>query len=389
MPPPKRNPPSGRKSTPAKKQKRSAKGKQRAAAQSVIDREAAGGETSEEDLTHVEEDFMPEPRVDSVASLIKGRRNYRLHVALYSTEFKDSVHTKKGPNSVLNAVFYDNTGYLNFTAWGSRAQSMNATLVKKQLYEMYNAMLKPANTFQNLGTLSASVDNNTILKPIAGPVPDPPRRTELDIAQCFIAETLKLHDLTNSIALQWTEVQSKITQKGEHTKLRSVDITSADLENRMILTVWGDDASHEVFGNDGDVQVPFEFKVTQVQIKAFQGNRTLETTRSGDFVVGRRRPDVDAAVVATTDFVSAGGNEKDAEIDSLARQLRRFYDKYGHKNESGQPHHSPSQIRKLATMYAGRSEKLNEGLAKKYANSLADLSESDDNGGMSDAEAML
>ena len=68
------------------------------------------------------------PRVDSVASLIKGRRNYRLHVALYSTEFKDSIHTKKGPNSVLNAVFYDNTGYLNFTAWGSRAQSMNATL---------------------------------------------------------------------------------------------------------------------------------------------------------------------------------------------------------------------------------------------------------------------
>ena len=40
-------------------------------------------------------------------------------------------------------------------------------------------------------------------------------------------------------------------------------------------------------------------------------------------------------------------------------------------------------------MYAGRSDKLNEGLAKKYANSLADLSESDDNGGMSDAEAML
>ena len=119
------------------------------------------------------------------------------------------------------------------------------------------------------------------------------------------------------------------------------------------------------------------------------GNRTLETTRSGGFVVGRSRPDVDAAIVATTDFVSAGGNEKDAEIDSLARQLRRFYDKYGHKNESGQPHHSPSQIKKLATMYAGRSDKLNEGLAKKYANSLADLSESDDNGEMAEAEAML
>ena len=40
-------------------------------------------------------------------------------------------------------------------------------------------------------------------------------------------------------------------------------------------------------------------------------------------------------------------------------------------------------------MYAGRSDKLNEGLAKKYANSLADLSESDDNGEMAEAEAML
>ena len=32
---------------------------------------------------------------------------------------------------------------------------------------------------------------------------------------------------------------------------------------------------------------------------------------------------------------------------------------------------------------------LNEGLAKKYAKSLADLSDSDDNDGVADAEAML
>ena len=67
-------------------------------------------------------------------------------------------------------------------------------------------------------------------------------------------------------------------------------------------------------------------------IKAFQGNRILETTRSGHFTVGQRRPDVDPADVAATDFVSAGGNDKDAEIDSLNRQLRRFYDKYGDKD---------------------------------------------------------
>ena len=50
----------------------------------------------------------------------------------------------------------------------------------------------------------------------------------------------------------------------------------------------------------------------------------METTRSGHFTVGQRRPDVDPADVAATDFVSAGGNDKDAEIDSLARQLTQW-----------------------------------------------------------------
>ena len=35
-------------------------------------------------------------------------------------------------------------------------------------------------------------------------------------------------------------------------------------------------------------------------------------------------PHVDPADVAATDFVSAGGNDKDAEIDSLARQLTQW-----------------------------------------------------------------
>ena len=87
--------------------------------------------------------------------------------------------------------------------------------------------------------------------------------------------------------------------------------------------------------------------------------------------------------------MSAGGNDKDAEIDSLNRQLRRFYDKYGAKDGNGQPMHSPSQIKRLAHVYAGRADRLNEGLAKKYAKSLADLSDSDDNDGVADAEAML
>ena len=97
----------------------------------------------------------------------------------------------------------------------------------------------------------------------------------------------------------------------------------------------------------------------------------MRTTRSGDFTVGQRRPDVDPADVAATDFVTAGGNDKDAEIDSLNRQLRRFYGKYGAKDDNGQPMHSPSQIKRLAHVYAGRSDKLNEGLAKKYAGAVA------------------
>ena len=61
----------------------------------------------------------------------------------------------------------------------------------------------------------------------------------------------------------------------------------------------------------------------------------------------------------------------------------------GAKDGNGQPMHSPSQIKKLAHMYAGQSQRLNEGLAKKYTKSLADLSGSDDDDGLADAEAML
>ena len=378
----KRNAAATAKTTPAKKLKSKANGKQRATTKSMIEDEAVVDETPEQDSQHAQ-------GIDTVASLTKGKRNYRVRVAMFSKEYKPSVQTRKGPNRVLNAVLYDNTGYLNLTAWGDRADSTNATLTENQMYEIYNAALAPANKFQNLGNLSASVDNGTFLKPIAGRVPEPPRREELSIEQCYTADTLKLHDLQQSIALQWTELQDKTTLKGEPTKLRSIDITNATLANRITLSIWGDDANHEIFGNENDVQIPFEFKATQVQIKAFQGNRTLETTRSGDFTVGQRRPDVDPADVAATDFVSAGGNDKDAEIDSLNRQLRRFYDKYGAKDDNGQPMHSPSQIKKLAHVYAGRSQKLNEGLAKKYAKSLADLSDSDDNDGVADAEAML
>ena len=97
-------------------------------------------------------------------------------------EYKPSVQTRKGPNRVLNAVLYDNTGYLNLTAWGDRADSINATLTENKMYEIYNAALAPANKFQNLGTLSASVDNGTILKPIAGSVPELPRTSRHDIS---------------------------------------------------------------------------------------------------------------------------------------------------------------------------------------------------------------
>lgn len=380
--PSKRNAAATGKHTHAKKLKTKANGKQRATTISMIEHEAEEDEAPEQDLQHAQ-------AIDTIASLRKGQRNYRIRVAVFSMEYKPSVQTRRGPNRVFNAVLFDNTGYLNLTAWGDRADSMNATLTENKLYEIYNAALAPANNFQNLGTLSASVDNGTFVKPIAGRVPEPPRREELSIEQCYTADTLKLHDLQQSIALQWTELQDKTTLKGEPTKLRSIDITNATLANRITLSIWGDDANHAIFGNENDVQIPFEFKATQLQIKAFQGNRTLETTRSGDFTIGQRRPDVDPADVAATDFVSAGGNNKDAEIESLNRQLRRFYDKYGAKDSNGQPMHSPSQIKKLAHMYAGQSQRLNEGLAKKYTKSLADLSGSDDDDGLADAEAML
>ena len=82
-------------------------------------------------------------------------------------EYKPSVQTRKGPNRVLNAVLFDNTGYLNLTAWGDRADSINATLTTNKLYEIYNAALTPANKFQNLGALSASVDTERLNEGLA------------------------------------------------------------------------------------------------------------------------------------------------------------------------------------------------------------------------------
>ena len=94
-------------------------------------------------------------------------------------------------------------------------------------------------------------------------------------------------------------------------------------------------------------------------------------------MVGDKRPEIDAAKVAAKDFQTSGGNAKDDEIESLNKKLRRFYNKFSTKDDSGQPVHSPSQVRKLAHKFAGKKERLNEGLAKKYKKSLADLSDTD------------
>ena len=63
--------------------------------------------------------------------------------------------------------------------------------------------------------------------------------------------------------------------------------------------------------------------------------------------------------------------------------------KFGKKDDSGHPLHSPSQTRMLARHFAGKEDKLNEGLAAKYQKSLADLSDSDAAGSDADALCML
>ena len=150
-----------------------------------------------------------------------------------------------------------------------------------------------------------------------------------------------------------------------------------DLDNRIQLVIWGHEADNNVFDSDQGLQIPFSFEATQVRIEVYNGDRSLHTTRSGKFLVGDKRPEIDAAKVAAKDFQTSGGNAKDDEIESLNKKLRRFYNKFGTKDDSGQPVHSPSQVRKLAHKFAGKKERLNEGLAKKYKKSLADLSDTD------------
>ena len=243
--------------------------------------------------------------------------------------------------------------------------------------ELASAGLKPANAYQSLGTLCATVSNGTVCKPVSGTVPQQPVSTKLDVHHCYHADPRKLHDLAECIALEWTETMNQQTTKGTTTKLRTVEIANPGLDNRIQLVIWGHEADNNVFDSDQGLQIPFSFEATQVRIEVYNGDRSLHTTRSGKFLVGDKRPEIDAAKVAAKDFQTSGGNAKDDEIESLNKKLRRFYNKFGTKDDSGQPVHSPSQVRKLAHKFAGKKERLNEGLAKKYKKSLADLSDTD------------
>ena len=113
----------------------------------MIEHEAEEDETPEQGLQHAQ-------GIDTVASLRKGQRNYRIRVAVFSMEYKPSVQTRKGPNRVLNAVLYDNTGYLNLTAWGDRADSMNAMLTENKLYEIYNTAKRKETAQENNGMVN-------------------------------------------------------------------------------------------------------------------------------------------------------------------------------------------------------------------------------------------
>ena len=65
--------------------------------------------------------------INTVASLTKGQRNYRIRIAIKYTDFRP-IQTKKGPTNVLDAMCYDSTGFILFTFWGGRADSMQGAL---------------------------------------------------------------------------------------------------------------------------------------------------------------------------------------------------------------------------------------------------------------------
>ena len=80
--------------------------------------------------------------IHTIASLRKGQRTYRIRVGLKSKDYRKGVPTKRGPTNVLDATCYDSTGFILFTFWGGRADSMNAALCKDKAFEISNALLK-------------------------------------------------------------------------------------------------------------------------------------------------------------------------------------------------------------------------------------------------------
>ena len=54
-----------------------------------------------------------------VSALSAGKTRWRVRISLHSKELR-SVTTKKGPTHVLNATFFDASGFIKLVWWGDR-----------------------------------------------------------------------------------------------------------------------------------------------------------------------------------------------------------------------------------------------------------------------------
>lgn len=316
-----------------------------------------------------------------VSALSAGKTRWRVRISLHSKELR-SVTTKKGPTHVLNATFFDASGFIKLVWWGDRAVTRDNDLAADTLYELANAQLEAADAYQTLGDLSARVDFTTTFRSLGASgaaLPDCPALDFVDVESLLTADTLGKYNLGPSVVVEYSDAETVQYRDGGNGVVRALTVTNLTLQNVIVLKVWGDTANDPIFAEPGAPQIPFEITATGVTINAYKGNRELTLGKSGTASYGKSRPDINPDLIATTEPLSTATAEKDAAIFDLHGKLTRFYVKV--TPDGGTPPRSPGQIRMIAHHFVGKRSELEAKLAEKYKTNLAELSDDDGGGG--------
>ena len=237
--PSKRNAAATGKHTHAKKLKTKANGKQRATTISMIEHEAEEDEAPEQDSQHAQ-------GIDTVASL-KGPQLPHTRGGVWhgvQAFCPDPKRSKPCAQCVLST-----TRGLD-TAWGDRADSMNATLTENKLYEIYNAALAPANNFKTWAPSVRLLTTAFVANRWSRPRAAASRRTE---HQCYTADTLNCTTCSKASHSMGTAGQDHVERRTHKITVDRHHQRYPGQPHHPFNLGW---RNHAIFGNENDYKSP-------------------------------------------------------------------------------------------------------------------------------------